>query len=89
MCRALVAAALHDPDWRWVLSQCEALVEHPSSWVRRVIPVCFSHLARIHRQIDRVRMEVILDRLVSDPIPEVRGAVQDARDDFETFLDRD
>ena len=88
MCAALVAAALHDPDWGWVQSQCEALVEHDSSWVRRVIPICFSHLARLHRQIDRARMGVILDRLASDPIAEVRGAVQDARDDLETFVER-
>lgn len=89
VCRALAAAALHDPDWRWAQSQCEALVEHPSSWVRRVIPICFSHLARIHRRIDRARMDVILDRLALDPVAEVRGAVQDARDDFATFLDPD
>ena len=88
-CRALVAAALHDPDWRWVHSQCQALVAHPSSWVRRVIPICLSHLARLHRQIDRAEMDAILDRLALDPIAEVRGNVQDARDDFATFLDRD
>lgn len=89
VCRALVAAALHDPDWLWVLSQCEALIEHPSSWVRRVIPICFSHLARIHREVDRARIDVILERLASDPTAEVRGAVQDAGDDLETFLGRD
>jgi hypothetical protein len=54
-----------------------------------MIPVCFSHLARIDRQIDRAAMDAILDRLALDPIAEVRGTVQDARDDFETFLDRD
>ena len=34
-------------------------------------------------------MDAILDRLALDPIAEVRGNVQDARDDFATFLDRD
>jgi hypothetical protein len=89
VCRTLVAAALHDADWGWVQSQCLALAAHSSSWVRRVVPICFGHLARIHRQIDREQVEAVLDRLAVDPIPEVRGAVQDARDDFAIFLDRD
>jgi hypothetical protein len=89
VCRALVAAALHDPDWRWVQSQCLALAAHSSSWVRRVVPTCFGHLARIHRQIDRERVEAVLEKLAVDPIAEVRVAVQDARDDFAIFLDRD
>jgi len=88
VCRTLVAAALHDPDWRWVQSQCVALAEHPSSWVRRTVPICFGHIARIHRQIDRERVESVLDRLATDPVPEVRGCVQEARSDFAIFLDR-
>jgi hypothetical protein len=88
VCRALVAAALHDPDWRWVPSQCLALAAHSSPHVRRVTATCFGHLARIHRQIDRDRVEAVLDRLAVDPVPEVRGSVQDARDDFATFLSR-
>ena len=51
VCRALVAAALRDPDWRWV--------------------------------------EAILNTLTENLVPEVRAAVQNAGDDFETFLDGD
>src|SRR5215467_4719531 len=88
VCRALVAAALHDPDWRWVQSQCVALAGHTSSGVRCAVAICFGHLARIHRQIDRERVEAVLDRLAMDPVAEVRGCVEDARDDFAIFLDR-
>ena len=88
VCRALVAAALHDPDWRWVQSQCVRFATHSSSWVRRVIPTCFGHLARIRRQNERDLVERVLDRLAEDPFAEVRGTVQDARDDFAIFLDR-
>lgn len=89
VCGALVAAALHHEDWRWVQSQCVVLASHLSSRVRGLVPICFGHLARIHRRIDREQVEAVLDRLSVDPIPEVRGAVQDARDDFAVFLDRD
>jgi len=88
VCSALVAAALHDPDWRWVQSQCVAQAGHPSSRVRGVVAICFGHLARIHRQIDRERVEAVLGRLAIDAVPEVRGCVPDARSDFAIFLDR-
>jgi hypothetical protein len=88
VCRALIATALHHAEWRWVQSQCLALAAHSSSKVRGVVPICFGHLARIHRQIDRDPVEAVLDRQAVDPIPEVRSAVQDARDDFATYLDR-
>jgi hypothetical protein len=88
VCHALVAAALHDPDWRWVQAQCVALAEHPSSQVRYLVAVCFGHLARIHRQIDRERVDAVLEKLALDPIPEVRHGVECARDDFAIFLDR-
>jgi len=50
---------------------------------------CLGHLACIHRQIDHERVEAVLDKLAVDPVPDVRGSVQDARDDFAIFLDRD
>jgi hypothetical protein len=53
-----------------------------------VVAICFGHLARIHRQIDRERVEAVLGRLAIDAVPEVRGCVQDARSDFAIFLDR-
>jgi len=86
VCDALVGVAFHEPDWRWVQSQCELLASHPSSAVRGLVVTCFGHLARIHGQIDRDVVDPILETLAADPDPGVAARVQDALDDFDIVL---
>ena len=86
VCNALVGVAFHDPDWRWVQSQCALLASHSSSAVRGLVATCLGHLARIHRQIDRDVVDPILESLAADRDPAVAGRVQDTLDDFDIFL---
>jgi len=88
ICHALVGIAVHDPDWRWVQSQCAALAGHRSPGVRGVVATCIGHLARIHGEVDRAVVDPILDRLAADGDAGVRGSVEDARVDFRVYLKR-
>ncbi|HEX5726458.1 MAG TPA: hypothetical protein VFX98_13375, partial [Longimicrobiaceae bacterium] len=36
MAHALVAVALHEPDWRWVQGECTRLSVHPDANLRRL-----------------------------------------------------
>ena len=86
VCRAMVDAAFHEPDWRWVQGECARLATHASPHVRGLVPTCFGHLARLHGMIDREVVEPVLARLAADPKSGVAGRVDDARDDFDVFL---
>jgi hypothetical protein len=81
---ALLSAAYYDPDWRWVQGQCVIFSRHEDRNIRWVSAICFSHIARIHRQLD---LEIVLERLVemrSDPL--VASAANDALDDIKFFM---
>jgi hypothetical protein len=75
ICRALVDAALHDPDWAWVQEHCLRLLTSSDSEVRGVAATCLGHVARIHGMLD-------LD-------PEVRDRAEDALDDIQQFMGTD
>jgi len=88
VCGALVSAALHDSDWRWVLSECVRLSRHPHPEVRGLAASCIGHIARIHHAIDLTVAEETLARLERDDDRSVAGRVQDARDDIVQFATR-
>jgi hypothetical protein len=87
ICRALVAAALHDPDWAWVQEHCLRLLAAPNSDVRGVAATCLGHLARIHGTLDQDRVEPKLRELRKDP--DVGGRAEDALDDIQKFMGTD
>jgi hypothetical protein len=84
VCRALVAAALHDPDWEYVESLVLGFTSHPSSDVRRAALTSIGHVARIHRKLHLDRVLPALSQLDADT--EVTGTVSDVRDDIATFI---
>lgn len=88
VCHALVEAAYHDPDWRWVQAECSRLSHHPDDGVRYVTVICLSHLARIHGQLDGVAAEEMLTRLASDPVEDMASTIESVRGDFKVFLGR-
>ena len=61
-----------------------AIRENKSSTVRGVAGLCFGHLARIHRQLDRDVVLPVLRKLADDP--ETRGQATDALSDIEIFV---
>ena len=88
VCHALIEAAYHDPDWRWVQAECSRLSRHSDNGVRYTAVACLGHLARIHGQLDGASAEEVLTRLAVDPLEKLTGAVSDTRDDFEIYLGR-
>ncbi len=88
ICHALIEAAYHEDDWRWVQSECSRLSHHPDEGVRNVAVLGLGHLARIHRQLDGAAAEEVLRRLADDPSARVAGTLSDVRSDFEVFLGR-
>lgn len=81
---ALLSAALHDPDWRWVQAHCLRFARHEDPGVRGVAATCLGHLARLHRQLDLDAVVPVLEALRRDP--QVVGPAEDALDDIETFI---
>jgi hypothetical protein len=86
VCDALLASALHDPDWRWVQEQCLRSLQHPSEDVRGLALTCLGHVARLHGRLDVERVLPALAALRAHPA--LAGRVEDALDDIEMFLDR-
>jgi len=84
ICAALLSLTFHDPDWRWVQDQLLQFAKHKSSTVRGVAGLCFGHLARIHRQLDRDVVLPVLRKLAD--APETRGQATDALSDIEIFV---
>ncbi len=80
---ALLSAAYHDPDWRWVQGQCLRFARHRDAAIRRVAVICLGHLARIHRRLDTAAVLPVLDELTHDPA--VAGQVEAALDDIRLF----
>lgn len=81
---ALLACALHEPDWRWVQAWCLRFTEDPDVVLRGLAVTCLGHLARIHRELDLELVMPVLERLRADP--QLSGRVEDALDDISTFV---
>ena len=84
--RLMVGLAYYDPDWKWVQDKCLTLSEHKVFNLRYIAALCFSHLARIHGELDLNQVRPVLLRLENDPEPYVRGMATEAIEDIEHFL---
>ena len=84
ICAALVSAAFHETDWRWVQGQCLAFLSHGNPDVRGVAATCFGHLARIHHVLDESVVRPALGSALNDPL--ISGRAEDALDDMSIFL---
>jgi len=84
---ALVSLALHDPDWRWVQGLCIERLRDRNEDIAGAAATCLGHLARIHRCLD---VSVVIPALESarDYEP-IRGRVEDALEDVQTYLGAD
>ena len=86
ICDALVRAAFHDPDWRWVQTQCLTFMKSPNAVVRGLAATCIGHLARLHKQLDLAQVRPALIALAEDT--EAGGRAADALDDIRTYIKR-
>jgi hypothetical protein len=82
----VLSAALGIDDWQWAQAICLQLSTHPEPVVRGNALLGFGHLARVHRRLDRDRVEPALRDARSDQDPYVRGQADSAADDIATYL---
>jgi hypothetical protein len=83
---AIIAAALHENDRRYVEDLIVQLLEHPDAWVRGASAIAAGHIARIHRSLDIDRIVPMINRLLKDS--RTSGKAQDALDDILMFVDK-
>lgn len=88
LCDALIAATFHDPDWRWVETECLRLAGHPSHSVQSLVASCLGHLSETHGVIDRASIESTFARLLADRAAPFADRADDARDLFERVVRR-
>lgn len=84
VCRALVAIAFHDDDWRWVQETCLVYLLSRDPQISGVAATCLGHVARIHNILDKEKVLSALRARASDP--EISGRISDAIDDVEMFV---
>jgi hypothetical protein len=83
---AVLAAALYAEDPKWAEDVCYQLASHPHFNVRGNALLGFAHIARIHRVLDRQRVQPLLEAGMRDGHEYVRGHAYDAVDAVEHFL---
>ena len=86
ICRALIAAALHDRDRLYVESLIIRFLNHADPYVRGIAALAAGHVARIHGSLTVERIVPMVERLLTDAEPQTRGTAEDALDDIRRFL---
>jgi hypothetical protein len=81
---ALVSAAFHEPDWRWVQTWCIRLADHADSNVQLVAIVALGHLARLHHTLDLESVLPLLSARAKDSA--LKGTVENTLDDIRMFI---
>ena len=81
---AMISAAFHIDDWKWLQGQFVELLAHDDPWVRKVAATCLAHVARIHRRLDVALVRPLIEVLLEDP--ETRGHAEDALEDIEDLI---
>ena len=85
--KAIIAIALHDPDWTWAEQQCLAALHDRRQEVRAAAIIGLGHIARIHRKSTLSSVIPALEALRSDE--DLGGMVGDALEDIIMFVQTD
>ena len=83
---AVLAAALYAEDAAWAEDVCYCLASHAHFNVRGNALLGFAHIARIHRSLDRPRVQPLLEAGMRDRHEYVRGQAYGAVDEIQHFL---
>ncbi len=82
--RAIIATALHDPDWTWAEQQClQALQDHRDD-VRAAAAIGLGHIARVHGKSTLSVVIPALEALRSSQ--HLGGIAEDAIEDILMFV---
>jgi len=82
--RAIIATALHDPDWTWAEQQCLLALQDKRQEVRAAAIVGLGHIARIHGRSTLSVVLPALETLRSDQ--DLGGTAEDAIEDILLFV---
>ena len=81
---ALLSAAYHEPDWRWVQGLCLRFLDHTDVAVKSNAATCLGHIARIHKNLD---LDLVLPKFAASQARcRNRARVEDALEDIRFFL---
>jgi hypothetical protein len=83
---ALLSATYHDPDWKWVQSQCLESLTNADVWVRRNAATCLGLLAVFHQQLDLDLVISALHKAGEDA--EVKPWVEDSLADIQHYMNK-
>ena len=83
---AVIGVSMHDDDWRYAQDLCVRLSSHPHFNVRANAVLGFAHIARVHRRLDRVVVQPIIQRALHDGDDYVREHAHSAVDDTGIYL---
>lgn len=83
----LVGRVAHEaPDRRWAEIVCARLAQHRNATVRGDALACLGHLARRFGQLDRRRVQRLVENGLHARHEYVRAQAESAADDLETYL---
>ena len=85
ICRALIAAALHEADRLYVESMIVTFLKHADPYVRGIAALAAGHVTRIHGALTVDPIVPLIEGLLNDPEPQTRGTAEDALDDIRRF----
>lgn len=83
---AVIAASMHDEDWKYAQDLCVRLSGHSHFNVRGNAVLGFGHIARVHGKLDQSLVHPIIKLALKDDDDFIRGQAHDAKDDTEHFL---
>jgi hypothetical protein len=82
----ILSLALYDSDWKWVQSQCLALLTDADPDIVNTAILGLGHVARLRRHLDLDLVIPALESLRNDP--RFSGRVADTLDDIAVFMPR-
>jgi hypothetical protein len=84
ICRALVAVAFCEPDWKWVQDKCLCFLQNKDPAISGLAATCLGHVARIHQKLEREKVVAALCSRCEDT--DIAGRIEDALNDINMFV---
>jgi len=83
ICHALVSVVFHEKDWKWVQDKCISFLMNDNPDISGLAATCLGHVARLHRQIEKERVIILLRSRQNNV--KIAGRIEDAINDIEMY----
>lgn len=80
---AILSIAIYSNDWKKSQDTCLKFLWNSDTDISAVAATCIGHIARIHRNIDRIAFDALVERAKSD---DRIDTIQDALDDISIYV---